>query len=169
MRILRICVDTLALMAAAQKPHQSGSNFNREMNRMKYSPEREITYQKQISRNATCKRFAQPNSVANIVPHLDKSQLGGTSPQARALESPIRMRNNAGRVPSSRIHASLETCWQLWQVSNPLQCGHKFNRDTNRITYSLLTSTGTHEHPDLKPLYSTCQRLAQPNVVAITQ
>ena len=37
---------------------------------------------------------------------VDKSQLGGTHSHARTLESPMHMRNNAGRVHSSKKYAS---------------------------------------------------------------
>ena len=37
---------------------------------------------------------------------VDKSQLGGTHSHSRTLESPMHMRNNAGRVQSCRKYAS---------------------------------------------------------------
>ena len=56
---------------------------------------------------------------------------------------------------------------QSWQMNIPFERSAQFNRNRNRITHSPLTSTAIHEHAVLKQPASSCQRLAQPNVVAI--
>ena len=115
---------------------------HREINRMKYSPERKITHIRNRNRATPHAKDLQNHTLCRTSWRLKSERtLAGTNPDAHTLESPIRIRDNAGRVPSYRIRASCETCWQSWQVNILFQRSAHFNKNRHRITYSQLTST----------------------------
>ena len=71
----------------------------------------------------------------HIVTHQN-NQPGSTNPHARRLESPIQMRHNAGRLPSSRIYAC-RAKMLIFMTSVPTALMRsQFNSDTIPSWYS---------------------------------
>ena len=92
---------------------------------------------------------AVPNAIrANIDSRTHKKE---KTTHAHIAQGSARRKKEHGGGKNDRRHDS---------------CVSNFSRDVHRTTYSPFW--GTHGHADLKPLDSTCQRLAQPNAAALT-
>ena len=77
----------------------------------------------------------RPKTEANLVAHIRTLQSGNLQDTCAT---------NAGRFPSSRIHASRPKSWQSWHFGNPSNAG-RINSHTNTLTYSRNKKAQTSE------------------------
>ena len=95
----------------------------------------------------------------------DENQLGDTHPRDRGISRYISQMLLSLRI--LRICVDYANTLTIMTTAQPTstRCPLQRRQKSNHV----LTITGTGEHPDLNTLDSTCQRLAQPNAVAVTR